>query len=310
VAGDEATILDFLNFAGRIPGQTTPGDFEAWSNSLYVDRQLTASSQRRYQCSVRCFYDYLVGEPRYRILVRDALNSDLVQVSTLENSVVHRRERESVRNRRALHSDEIEKFFHVLDQKIIFAHQSGSKSIHALQRDKIMFGAMIELGLRASEALHLDLNSFEPNHSYPELGRFGHVRVFGKGSKWRVVSVLSPVVAEALTWYVDRIRPKFLANSKKDCAALFLSEQGNRLCYSGMNKAFHKHRISAGLPENLVPHSLRHTSVSQADLGGLSLNANRERHGHTYAATTQGYMHHPDAFTKNQLNDIIARRLQ
>jgi site-specific recombinase XerD len=53
-----------------------------------------------------------------------------------------------------------------------------------------------------------------------------------------------------------------------------------------------------------VPHSLRHSSVSH-ESHRLSLEANRRKHGHVYAATTQGYTHVEDEY----VDDEIARAI-
>lgn len=313
ISASLSTISDFLLYARGIPGQLTPGDFERWATHLFAERKVAASTQRKYQADVRVFFDYVLGEPRFRNEVRRVLGADILQVSTPENSVIHRLQDERAKNngRRAFSVDESEAYFGALDRDIEFAFRAGNgKTLRALQRDKAMFWATLKLGLRADEVVGLNLDSFEPNPSFPELGRYGFVRVFGKGRKWRTVTVLDIEVSVMLTWYVDSIRPQYLAKAVPGENALFLSEQGRRLGYSAL---YRQHRIrldSARLPLTLSPHALRHTSVSDKDIAGLSLEANRINHGHEFQATTGGYMHHPDSYVKSEYSRIITASIQ
>lgn len=313
ISSSVGVISDFLLYAGGIPGQLTPGDFERWATHLFADRQVAASTQRKYQADVRVFFDYVLGEPRFRNEVRKLLGADIIQVSTPENSIIHRLQDERTRDngRRSFTAEETDAYFDALDRNIEFAFRAGNgKTLRALQRDKAMFWATLKLGLRAAEVLGLNLDSFESNPSFPELGRYGVVRVFGKGSKWRTVTVLHVEVAEMLAWYVASIRPHYLSKAAPGETALFLSEQGKRLGYSAFYRQHHMHLDSAGLPLTLTPHCLRHTSVSDNDIAGLSLEANRLQHGHEFAATTGGYMHHPDSYVKSEFSRIIKASIQ
>jgi site-specific recombinase XerD len=312
IAGDERVLLNFFSHAQGVVGQVQPHDFERWANHLYLERHVAAATQRGYQTAVRVFFDYVLREPRLRNLVRQQLGSEPEQVATPENSIVHRRERELERGnpRRSFTQDEAMAFLVEIDRSIVLAHNQHSKSLRAYQRDKAMFCVVLEMGLRADECLGLNDNSFEPNPLHPSMGAFGLARVFGKGSKWRQVPALKAEVSAVLQWYTEHIRPQYLAGARSGERALFLSERGTRLTYPSFHREFTRIRENAGLPRELVPHSLRHTSVSSDDIGGLSLEANRQRHGHVYGSTTQGYTHYPDAYVKGEFGRAINRNIQ
>lgn len=312
IEADEATLLNFFTHARGIPGQLQPEDFERWANHLYLERGVAAATQRGYQTVVRVFMDYVLRQPRLRNAVRGQMGAEAVQVATPENCIVHRRERELERGsaRRSFTDQEACAFFDRLDLEIALAYRQCSKALRSLQRDKALFATVLELGLRADEALGLNIDSFEPNPEHPAMGAFGMVRVFGKGSKWRRVPALKAALSEVLQWYVDHVRPAYLAGAVAGEKALFLSERGKRLSYSAMHRQFTRMRELGGLPAELVPHCLRHTSVSNDDMGGLSAEANRLRHGHVYTATLQGYMHYPDAYVRAEFGRAIKKNLQ
>lgn len=309
--GDEHTLRDFMEHAHALPGQLQPHHFESWCDSLFRERAVVASTQRRYQATVRVFFDYLLREPRFRPRIREVLGAELVQVATPDNSMVHRRERELERGqpRRAFRTAETLQLLNQIDLEIRLADQQFSKALVTLQRNKALVCVVLELGLRADEALGLNTDCFEANPDHPELGDFGMVRVFGKGSVWRLVPVLNPVTSEVLQWYLENVRPRLLRKSPFDTKAVFLSERGTRLAYSSFHRAFRLLLDAAGLPRELVIHCLRHTSVSKDGLG-LSAESTRIRHGHVFQATTQGYTHFPDEFVRNDFSRVIRRNTE
>jgi site-specific recombinase XerD len=312
IQNDERVVLDFLVFSRGIPGQAQPEHFERWSSSLFEDRQVRPATQRKYQTAVRTFFDFLTRTPRLRNKVRSTLGVDIVQVATPENSVIHRREREQdgERMRSALTDEQTEAFFSALEREIAFAFNARSKSLHALQRDKVMFAVMLDAGLRNKELTQLRLDSFRPNPKFEEFGRYGMVEVYGKGRKWRTVPFFDPAVARLLEWYVAEVRPRFLTKAANDEDSLFLSEQGTRLSPKSLWQRFKQTLGHAGLPYDIVPHCLRHTSVSNDAISGLSIEASRLRRGHAFAATTQTYTHFTDAFVEQEFGRIIQQKLR
>jgi site-specific recombinase XerD len=311
IEADLSTIDGFLRFAQGIPGEATPEHFERWSANLFHVKRVAASTQRRYQSSVRGFFDYVSAEPRFRNEVRRTLGVDVVQVSTPENSIVHKRERELEREnlRRSFTPQEAQAFFEYIDREIAIAWRSRTKSLHVLQRDKVLFSLIYDCGLRASEVLGVNLDSFERNPNFPEFGDFGAVWVYGKGAKHRLVVILDPSVAQLLAWYLKHIRPKMLNGPDED-RALFLSERGHRLTYHGLSQRFNAIRDACFLPKSLVPHCLRHTAISNAAQAGMSIEAIRQRSGHEFAATSQTYMHLGDTFVQGEAARIIGQNLR
>ncbi|WP_431049683.1 tyrosine-type recombinase/integrase [Roseateles sp. L2-2] len=309
-----SVILALVEFAHRIPGEMAADDFERWSESLYRDSKLKASSQRKYQSTVKKFFEYLSTTPKLRNAVRAVYQHDLVQIVTADNSIIHKREDERDRESggRSFSDEEVEQFFDCLKRDIEIAYkQRAHVQLRCLQRDKAMFAATLSEGWRADEVVHLELKSFEPNFDFPEFGQFGMWRVFGKGKKWRTAPVEDPSTPAVLKWYVDTVRPTFLAKAKNaDEQHLFLTEHGGPFSYAGFHARFRRAVEAANLPSDLTPHSLRHTAVSDDAREGKSLHASQQKVGHAFAATTQGYTHLPDSFVKQEAARLIKARLE
>ena len=311
---DTRIILEFLQFSGKAPWYWTEEGFEKWSYEIGVVRTLAVSSQRHYQGAIRGFLAYLIENVKFRNVVRREYGVDLVQICHPENCIPHISERELTRERPALTHAEINQFFNAYDTAITEAASFKTKDLRPLQRDKAMFYLTYAAGLRASEIIGLNVSSFQPNPNIPELGEYGFISAWGKGSrgsgpKHRMVPVTHLPVAALLAWYIQEIRPLFMDVSDANDQALFFSERGRRIALSTFEARFQHGIALAGLEDRgFTPHCLRHSSVTHEDLR-FSGEMVRRKHGHTYQATTQGYMHHPDEFVNEEITRAIGSQL-
>lgn len=314
VGRDLTVIAQLLAFTGAPPWRWTEQDFEAWCHHLGIGKGLAPATQRHYQATIRGFLQYLIENQKFRNEVRRLCGVDLVQICTSENNIPHVTERELSHERRAMTHDEITAFFAAIDEATREASRFATKNFRPLQRDKALFFTIYAAGLRVSEARGLNVESFQPNPRIPELGAFGFISVWGKGSRGsgsrlRVVAVDHASLPAMLSWYLDTVRPYFLVNADANEGALFLSERGHRLGLSTLETRFQAALDRAGLGgQNLTPHCLRHSSVTHGTLNGMSLEATRRKHGHAFGATTQGYTHFPDEMVGEEVERSIHRQ--
>jgi site-specific recombinase XerD len=157
------------------------------------------------------------------------------------------------------------------------------------QRDRAILELFYAAGLRVSEITGLNLNSINLETR--------EVRVFGKGSKERVVLFGRPA-ADVLTDYVTNIRPQLL--NGKENNALFVSRLGIRLIDRRMQKILKYYASAMGLKKKIHPHILRHTFATHMLDGGADLRVVQELLGHTDLSTTQIYTH----ITKQQARKV------
>jgi integrase/recombinase XerD len=160
----------------------------------------------------------------------------------------------------------------------LLAQPSGSEPL-AL-RDRALLEVMYACGLRASEAVGLDLGDVDLEE--------GLLRARGKGSKERLVPVGRSALA-ALRVYCVAGRPQLLgprANTR-----LFVSRRGDGLTRQGLYKIVQGHARRAGLEDRMSPHTLRHTFATHLLAGGCDLRSLQEMLGHADLSTTQVYTH-------------------
>ncbi len=147
-------------------------------------------------------------------------------------------------------------------------------------RDRALLELMYACGLRASEAIALQVNDIDLEQ--------GLLRTRGKGSKERMVPVGRQAVA-ALRAYLDRGRPKLVGLRPE--AHLFVNQRGTGLTRQGLYKIVQGHARGAGLEGKMSPHTLRHTFATHLLAGGCDLRSLQEMLGHADLATTQIYTH-------------------
>jgi integrase/recombinase XerD len=147
-------------------------------------------------------------------------------------------------------------------------------------RDRALLELMYACGLRASEAIDLEVGDIDLDA--------GVLRARGKGSKERLVPVGREAVA-AVKIYLERGRQLLTAAS--DDRHLFVNRRGTGLTRQGLYKIVQRHARAVGLEDRMSPHTLRHTFATHLLAGGCDLRAVQEMLGHADIATTQIYTH-------------------
>lgn len=148
-------------------------------------------------------------------------------------------------------------------------------------RDRALFEVLYGVGARISEAVGLDVDDLDLEVDQ------GSVRLFGKGSKERVVPVGSYARA-ATAAYLVRGRPA-LAQRGRGTPALFLNQRGDRLSRQSAWAALQSAADRAGLTGHLSPHTLRHSFATHLLDGGADVRVVQELLGHASVTTTQIY---------------------
>ncbi|MDX6698319.1 MAG: integrase/recombinase XerD [Solirubrobacteraceae bacterium] len=150
----------------------------------------------------------------------------------------------------------------------------------AALRDRALLEVMYACGLRASEAVGLELGDVDLEA--------GLLRARGKGDKERLVPIGRQAVG-ALRTYVARARPRLVG--ARDESRLFVNHRGGGLTRQGLYKIVQRHARTAGLADKMSPHTLRHTFATHLLAGGCDLRSVQEMLGHADIATTQIYTH-------------------
>jgi integrase/recombinase XerD len=159
----------------------------------------------------------------------------------------------------------------------------------AALRDRALLETMYACGLRASEAITLELSELDLEA--------GMLRARGKGSKERIVPVGSKAIA-TLDAYLATGRPRLVGLN--DEPRVFVNLRGRGLSRQGLYKIVQGHARRAGLENRMSPHTLRHTFATHLLAGGCDLRSLQEMLGHADIGTTQVYTH----LSSDRLRDV------
>ena len=148
-------------------------------------------------------------------------------------------------------------------------------------RDRAFLELLYATGARIGELAALRLGDVDAGAA--------QVRLFGKGSKERIVPVYATAL-ERVRSYVELGRPA-LARPGRSGDALLLSTRGNPMSADALRTRFERRVAQAHLDPSLTPHAMRHTFATELLAGGADLRSVQELLGHESLATTQIYTH-------------------
>ncbi len=147
-------------------------------------------------------------------------------------------------------------------------------------RDCAMLELLYAAGLRVSELINIKLQSVNIEA--------GFVRVYGKGSKERVVPI-GLYAKEKIDNYIKHGRSIVLKNQASKY--LFVARAGKPMTRQGFWKLIKKYGVKAGIGKVITPHSLRHSFASHLIEGGADLRSVQIMLGHVDISSTQIYTH-------------------
>lgn len=249
-------VIRFVDFA-LAKGATSPTDVAPKTLRDYVyhlkDLGLSPSSIRRNVSAVRGYFKFLVGDG---LVVRDP--TERIETPKRWRTLPE-----------VLTVAEIQKLLAAptMDDPLYF-------------RDRAMLEVAYGAGLRVSEWIGIGLKD--------ALLDDGLVRVFGKGSKERLVPIGRTAIG-ALAIYMRELRPTLEKGGGK--GTLFLNAQGKPLSRMGAWKILQKYVKRTGIAKRVYPHTLRHSFATHLLEGGADLRAVQEMLGHADISTTQIYTH-------------------
>jgi integrase/recombinase XerD len=145
-------------------------------------------------------------------------------------------------------------------------------------RDRAILEMLYATGARVSEIVNMDLDDLID----PEI-----VRLFGKGSKERIVPV-GKYAQAAVAAYLVRVRPTLAALSL-GTPALFLNQRGSRLSRQSIWQIISDSAQAAKLGVEVSPHTFRHSFATHLLEGGADVRVVQELLGHASVTTTQIY---------------------
>ncbi len=153
------------------------------------------------------------------------------------------------------------------------------------RRDRALLELLYATGARISEAVGLSLADLDADS--------GLVRLFGKGSKERIVPYGRHAAVALDDWLGPSGRPHLEPDRwarRGDAEAVFLNQRGGRMSRQTGWAVVRAYGTRAGIaPQRLSPHVLRHSCATHLLDHGADLRIVQELLGHATISTTQLY---------------------
>lgn len=244
------------NWAG-LYGVTSPDGVDARLLRKFIfalkDMGLSPATIRRQVSAIRTYYAFLIGEGRVTADPSERLETPRPG-RTLPD---------------VLSVPEIERLLTApgVDDRLAW-------------RDRALLELGYGAGMRVSELCGLSRGDLVLDE--------GLVRVFGKGSKERLVPIGRTVIG-AVSVYLHTVRPEL--DRGKSMNRLLLNARGTPLSRVGAWGIVRKAAEAAGIRKHVTPHTLRHSFATHLLEGGADLRAVQEMLGHADLSTTQIYTH-------------------
>lgn len=151
---------------------------------------------------------------------------------------------------------------------------TGNYMYKAQTRDIAVVELLFATGIRVSELCELTCNAIDLKQAT--------IKVFGKGSKERVIQICSTAVLKILKQYQQQFAP---------FEYFFVNRLGNRLSTQSVRLLIKRCRDRTGLEKKISPHTFRHTFATLLLEEDVDIKYIQNLLGHSSITTTQIYTH-------------------
>jgi len=257
---------------------------------LSFEKGLAENTIKSYKKDITLFFDFVKNDNYKEIKEKDILKYIEIMKTKYKNNSIYRKitsikvffyylfENSMIKSLPTEHLEGIKKGNYLPEilsigeiKDVLYAIDNSKEG----QRDKIITKLLIATGARISEILELKIENIDEDFQY--------IRVFGKGSKFRIIPLYKEVQDE-LVFYIENVRKTVI----KDELSIDVFPNMTRQNYW---KKLKKYAKNAKVEKNIYPHILRHSVATGMMENGADIRVVQEILGHSDISTTQIYTH-------------------
>lgn len=265
-------LNQYAEFMSNNDMQLNRGNLTTYITNLH--KKYKPKSAKRKIASLKAFFSYLEYE---EILQENPFSKIKVKFQ------------EPVYLPRTIPTQSIQKLFQTIYQ--LLNEASTDYQRRALTRDIAVLELLFSTGLRVSELS--SLNCCDINLEQ------GSVRIYGKGSKERILQITNPDVLKALKSYAN-LYYKQLQNAE----FFFSNRLNHRLSEQSVRFMIKHYAEIANITEHITPHMFRHTFATLLLEEDVDIRYIQTILGHSSITTTQIYTH----VTNGKQRDILTAK--
>lgn len=263
-------LKQFFAFMATTDGNLSKSNVSAYIMQLHKD--YAPRSAKRKIATLKAFFSYLEYE-------------ELLEANPFSRLRIKFREPKLLP--RSIPLDSIRKILAAVHQSIDTALTNTQKRI--AMRDAAVLELLFATGVRVSELCLLTSHDIDLQE--------GIVRIYGKGSKERIVQIENAEVLETVQAFSSLVE-----NSQTDY--FFMNRLNNRLSEQSVRSIVNKYVRIAGLPVHVTPHMFRHSFAALLHDEDVDIRYIQRLLGHSSILTTQIYTH----VTNSKQREILAVR--
>ena len=251
-ASDVRKYFDGLRGDGIAPADAGPDDIARFLEAL-VQAGVTKRSQARAISSVKALYRFLDAEGRLSENPCDKIS--VPKINPYMPTVLS-----------------VEEVLSILEAVDLSQPQG--------HRNRAILEVLYSCGLRVSELVNLKISDLFLDEQF--------IRVFGKGSKQRLVPIGEPAI-RAIALYREVRDAGPVQKAAEDI--LFLNRNGGKLTREMVFHIVRDATAAAGVRKNVSPHTFRHSFATHLVENGADLRVVQQMLGHESILTTEIYTH-------------------
>lgn len=273
----KAYKIDLAQFADYIQNDFVRCDKQTMQCYLAVlHKRYKVKSIKRKIATLKAFYNYLENDEVIEVTPFDKLRIKLHEPVLLPRTI-------------PLNT------INLLLQYVYSARDHFTSTCTYQYRASLRDIAVLELlfatGMRVSELCSLRQNDVDLSN--------GVVKIWGKGSRERVIQLGTPCVVHAIRCYHELWEEKIQATGW-----FFVNRIGNKLSDQSIRNMISKYAEMAGIDQHITPHMFRHTFATLLLEEDVDIRFIQQLLGHCSITTTQIYTH---VTTKKQ-RDILTQK--
>lgn len=273
----KAYRIDLSQFAHYLECNLFVCDKAAIQNYLsLLHNQYKVKSVKRKIASLKAFFTYLVDEeiilssPFTKLRIK--LHEPFILPRTIPLSTITLILESAYRKKNSLSN-------------------TSTYQYKACLRDVAVLELLFATGMRVSELCSLDLNSIDMAN--------GVIKIYGKGSKERIIQVSNPSVLSAVCTYYNAFSSVIQPNGW-----FFVNRLGNQLSSQSVRNLINAYTTLAGINQHITPHMFRHSFATLLLEEDVDIRYIQQLLGHSNITTTQIYTH----VTAKKQRDILTTK--